>query len=180
MKKIIASLSLALLTTACGWHMRGNIDTSQHLSDVYISATNSRGELLSEVRQLLKNNRVNILTVSDTAKYSLNITEENADKRTAGVGSDALSSAYEITLKTKYEIRIGNSKDIIKDYVTSVRTFNFNTSAINSGAQEEAMLKNEMQRDIAQQIVRRLNAIADNKININDKKQESFRGKATP
>jgi LPS-assembly lipoprotein len=179
MKKIIA-LSLALLTTACGWHMRGNIDASQHLSDVYLTAENARGELVGEVKQILKTNRVNLVDTTQSARYSLAITEEINDKRTAGVGSDALSSAYEITLKAKYEIRVGDSEKLIKDSVTSVRTFNFNTAAINSGAQEETMLKNEMRRDIAQQIVRRLNSIADNKINISDKKQESFRGKATP
>ena len=175
MKKIISCLVLTLLTSACGWHLRGAIDVPQNLSQLYISAVEARNtstsksttnsiatsttELMSELRQLLKANRISVVDDSKVANYELNILEETIDKRTAGVGNDALSSAYEITLKADYEIRTKNSVLATKATASSLRSFNYNTASISSSAQEEMLLIKEMRRELVQQMLRRLNAV---------------------
>ncbi len=175
MKKIISCLALTLLTSACGWHLRGAVDVPQNLSQLYISAVETRStstsksttnstatsttELMSELRQLLKANRISVVDDSKAANYELNILEETIDKRTTGVGNDALSSAYEITLKANYEIRTKNSVLATKATASSLRSFNYNTASISSSAQEEMLLIKEMRRELVQQMLRRLNAV---------------------
>lgn len=164
MKKMIGCLSLALLTSACGWHLRGAVDVPQNLSQLYISAVanpkgTSTNELMYELRQLLKANHISLVDNSQAANYELNVIEETVDKRTAGVGSDALSSAYEITLKAEYEIRIKNSVLATQATASTLRSFNYNTASISSSAQEEMLLMKEMRRELAQQMLRRLNAV---------------------
>ncbi len=175
MKKIISCLALTLLTSACGWHLRGAVDVPQNLSQLYISAVETRStstsksttnsvatsttELISELRQLLKANRISVVDDSKAANYELNILEETIDKRTAGVGNDALSSAYEITLKANYEIRTKNSVLATKAAASSLRSFNYNTASISSSAQEEMLLIKEMRHELVQQMLRRLNAV---------------------
>jgi LPS-assembly lipoprotein len=172
MKKIIASGLIALTLSACGWQLRGSMELPKNLSHLYISALDSKGALMTELRQLLKTNRVTLVESEAEAHYSLAILDETKDRHTAGVGGDALSSSYEITRKVNYEIRLKNAttaanttKDSInKDSTTkgtaiSVRSFNYNTAAINSATQEEILLDQEMRRDLAQQMLRRLNAV---------------------
>ncbi|MES2676018.1 MAG: LPS assembly lipoprotein LptE [Pseudomonadota bacterium] len=172
MRKIIGCITLTLLSSACDWHLRGAVDMPQDLSQLYISAVETRGtstdksittfsttELMTELRQQLKANRISVIDDSTAANYELIILEESMDKRTAGVGTDALSSAYEITLKSEYEIRTKNSALVVPATASSVRSFNYNTASLSSSAQEEMLLIKEMRRDLVQQMLRRLNAV---------------------
>lgn len=162
MKKIIACLALSLLTTACGWHLRGSTSSSNDnlsaLSPLYVSAVEAKSELMLELRQQIKARHIGVSNTATDANYSLTILLETKDKHTTGVSSNALSSAYEITLKADYEIRIKGSEMPIKATATSLRSFNYNSSALNSAAQEELLLEKEMRRELAQQMLRRLNA----------------------
>jgi LPS-assembly lipoprotein len=162
MKKILACFTLGLALSACNWHLRGSVDSAQHLSQLYVSAIDNRGALMTELRQILNANHATLTEDSFAANYSLRILEEKKEKRSAGVGGDSLSSAYEITMKAPYEIQLKNSNQTIKGTAISVRSFNYNTAAINSAAQEEAVLDTEMRRDLAQQMLRRLNAVIAN------------------
>lgn len=162
MKKVIAWGLLAVAASSCSWHLRGSVGLPQQLSQIYISAQDSKGALMTELRQTLKASHIAVLEDSSSANYSLSILNETKDKRTAGVGGDALSSAYEITLKVDYEIQLKNSPEITKATASSVRSFNYNTATINSATQEEALLEQEMRRDLVQQMLRRLTAVAAN------------------
>jgi LPS-assembly lipoprotein len=195
MNKIIASCLIALTLSACGWHMRGSIELPKNLSQLYVTAIDSKGALVTELRQQLKTNRVSVVSDSSEANYSLYILEEKKDRRTAGVGGDALSSSYDITLKADYEIRLKNSLNTTKATAISIRSFNYNTASINSATQEELLLDQEMRRDLAQQMLRRLNAVVsapavNNEIKIPDaapaaaptesKSDEAPNGKTAP
>lgn len=163
MKKIIGCFTLALLAStllsACGWQLRGTAAIPQGLSQLYIATDDSKGPLAIELQKTLKANRVNQVDNSENANYTLTVYEEIKDKRTVGVGSDALSSAYEITLKASYEIRSKNTALPTKATAISVRSLSYNTASISSATQEEALLIGEMRRDLVQQMLRRLNAV---------------------
>jgi LPS-assembly lipoprotein len=161
MNKLIASCLIALTLSACGWHIRGAIDLPKDLS-LYISAVDSKGALMTELRQLLKANRVTFIENESDAQAVLTIIEELPDRRSAGVGGDALSSSYELTLKAIYEIRLKNSTEVSKATAVSVRSYKYKTDSINSATQEEILLFEEMRRELAQQMLRRLNAVVTN------------------
>jgi LPS-assembly lipoprotein len=117
---------------------------------------------MTELRQLLKANRITLVENESDAKYSLTIIEETKDRRSAGVGGDALSSSYELTLKAIYEIRLKNSSEVSKATAISVRSYKYKSDSINSATQEEILLDEEMRRELAQQMLRRLNAVVTN------------------
>ena len=162
MKKLITLLSFSLLLTACGWQLRGANNSSNSVKELYVSAVDSKGALVSEMRQLLKSYHIREIEDEKVAHYAIYIKEETKDKRTAGVGGDAASSAYEITLKAKYEIHLLDTKAVSEGTAIVVRSYNYNTGAINSATQEEIVLDQEMRRDLAQQMLRRLNAVVAN------------------
>ena len=164
MKKIISCFTLALLAStllisACGWQLRGTAEVPKGLSQLYVAATDHKDLLTIELKKTLKANRVTLVDNSQDANYTLTLNEESKDRRTVSVGSDALSSAYELTLKVAYEIRTKNTALPTKATAVSVRSFSYNTASISSAAQEEALLISEMRRDLVQQMLRRLNSV---------------------
>jgi LPS-assembly lipoprotein len=185
MKKIIGCVAIAFLISACGWQLRGTTDVPQNVSPLYVSAIDAHGELITLLQRTLKGNGVTLTNNSNAALYSISILEETKDKRTAGVGSNALSSAYELTLKADYEVRAKNSDYVSKATAVSVRSFNYNSASIGSAAQEEALLVKEMRHELVQQMLRRLNAInthpnTQSSVSVSSATSESSHGQATP
>jgi LPS-assembly lipoprotein len=163
MKKIIVSL-LVLTLSACGWHLRGSAGNGDKLAmneplTLQIIAKDNHSPLLDAVRQSLKNFRI---TETNTAtEMSLQLDAETMDKRTAGVGSDALTSAYEMILSVEYSI--SNAEGIITPVNTRARvsrTYNYNVNNANSAAREEELVLQELRRDLAQTILRRTKTLA--------------------
>lgn len=161
MKKIIVSL-LVLTLSACGWHLRGSAAGEDKLAmttplDVVIVTKDDHSPLVNALRQALPSYKINELDIVTSSALTLNLNREVLDKRTAGVGSDALTSAYEIILRVEYSI--SNASGVITPLDTSARTtrtYNYNVNNANSAAQEEELVLREMRRELANTILRRL------------------------
>lgn len=160
MKKIIVSV-LLLTLSACGWHLRGTAGGDDKLAmttpmDLVITTKDNYSPLVNALRQSLQAYKINEITES-TKGFTLNLDREILDKRTAGVGSDALTSAYELILRVDY--RISHAGVVITPLDTSARvsrTYNYNVNNANSAAQEEELVLREMRRELAQTILRRV------------------------
>lgn len=162
MKKMMIGLLLALMTTACGWQLRGSTATHDNLKSVYLSAEDVHGELMRELKQALKTNDI-ALAESSNATLNLFIREELQDKRTAAVGADALTSAYELTLTVNYDLLTAAGEPVSAlETATATRTFDYIAEGASSGAREEAKLLSDMRREVAQQLVRRMSALSAN------------------
>lgn len=161
MKKIIVSL-LVLTLSACGWHLRGSAAGEDKLAmttplDLVMVTQDDHSPLVNALRQTLPSYKINELDTATTSALTLNLSREVLDKRTAGVGSDALTSAYEIILRVDYSI--SNASGVITPLDTSARTsrtYNYNVNNANSAAQEEELVLREMRRELANNILRRV------------------------
>jgi LPS-assembly lipoprotein len=173
MKKFIAGLLMISLLGGCGWQLRGSsATTTSKLDSVYISSEDNHGPFVTQLLQSLRSDKIAVVDSSDKAALSLYLLDERHDRRTAAVGSDALTSAYELTIVVEYEIRTPagqsvdapttNSPTINLPNTTSVtRTFNYSAGSATSGAREESLVLGEMRRELARALIRRLNAIAE-------------------
>lgn len=161
MKKIIVSL-LVLALSACGWHLRGSAASEDKLAmtsplDLVITTKDDHSPLINALRQALPSYKINELTAATATALTLNVSREVLDKRTAGVGSDALTSAYEIILRVDYSV--SNAQGVITPLDTSARisrTYNYNVNNANGAAQEEELVLREMRRELANTILRRV------------------------
>lgn len=167
MKKIIVSL-LMLTLCACGWHLRGTTAGGDKLAmiaplDLVILTKDDYTPLLDAIRLSLPSYHINELQNSSANSLSLTLDKEVLDKRTAGVGSNALTSAYEIILRVDYTI--SNANGVITPRDTSARinrTYNYNVNNANSAAQEEELVLREMRHELAQTILRRVKSLSSN------------------
>lgn len=165
MKKIIAGL-LILSLSACGWHLRGSASGSDKLAmtqplDLIIKSSDDHSQLVNTLRQALPSYKITEVDAGSSTTLELNIGREELDKRTAGVGSDALTSAYEIILRVPFDLTGRNGPLTPKDTSASItRTYNYNVNNANSAAQEEELVLREMRRELAQTILRRVKNLA--------------------
>lgn len=165
MKKIIV-LMLMLTLSACGWHLRGSTSSGDKLAmtaplDLVIVTTDDHSPLINTMRQLFPAYKINELPAPTATSLILEMDRELMDKRTAGVGSDALTSAYEIILTLDYQV--SNAQGVLTPVNTRARisrTYNYNVNNANGAAQEEELVLREMRRELAGTILRRVKNIS--------------------
>lgn len=162
MKKLLTLLLSTTLVTACGWHLRGSLLLPADLKSLYITAKDSHGNLVSDIKKLVQGYDINLANKRSDAQYSLIILQERDERRTISVGNDALASEYEITLAADYRIE-SNDKIVVPIATATVsRSYDHDPDDVLSKSEEELLLRNEMRLDLIQQIIRRLSFATTN------------------
>lgn len=172
MKRNLMVIGLAVLLSACGFQLRGTGDVQFALKELDISARNAYGETVNQVRDVLQNNGVRVYP---GAPYRLVLSDEQENQRAASFTSAARTAEYELTKTLTYEIR--GSKDLLlmsnKLEVQSYYTQDGNN--LIGGDQEAAQLRQEMNRELVQQLVQRLQQVSPDQL---DQLQQAAETKA--
>ena len=156
LKRTITVLSLAFLMTACGFHLRGTGTTQMALSELNFAARDALSPLGKQTKESLINNKVQ---VSSSAPFTLYIGPEENSKRTASFTAGTRSAEYTLTSAVTYELRSGRLPALLQDRVEVQRTYAHNQDNVTGSSQEEALLREEMRRDLVMQLMMRLQAV---------------------
>lgn len=162
MQKIAIGLLIFTLS-ACGWHSRGgdNLPDASAPMDLLVKASDNYSPLVITLRETLPvYNIIEVNSASEKA-LTLSIGSEHMDRRTAGVGSNALTNAYEMTISVDYSVT--NQDGELTPTGTKARvsrTYNYNVNNANSAEQEEKIVISEMRRELSQSILRRTRSIS--------------------
>ena len=146
---------LPLLLAGCsGWHLRGSENAGLSLnSTVFLSGQTS------ETYRIIEKNlvRKNLLSSALSSDFLLDLGDESIQRRSASRNSDATTAEFELTLTLNYEIR-DNEQNVLRpqNTVRITRSYNFNQNDIGSSNKEETLLRKDLQRGAARQIIQQL------------------------
>lgn len=166
MKKLIhtavASILMTVMITSCGWHLRGSGQAVNNISSVHISGPDKKSDFYRTLSRSLKASKV-IITGSHTeAKYRIVATKLRSERRTATVSSSARVSEYQLTELVDVTIFAADGRQLMpKTTMSTERFFDFDENDVQSKNDEAELLKKEMINDLAQQVIRRLNAVSN-------------------
>lgn len=158
---MVFTLSLSLLS-ACGWRLRGSGDSLELQHTIFLASTS--GTVYEQIKKTLT--KKNVLASIAEADIQLELGDEYFERRRASVNNQAQTTQYQLTLSMPYAIFDRNGDPlIIESRVELDRYYTFNQNAINSSNKEEQALRKEMTRQVARQILQRVNYLSRNKIN---------------
>lgn len=154
MKRNLLILGLAVLLSACGFHLRGTGNYAAFsLTELDVQARNAYGETVRQLRHLLKSNHVK---VHADAPYRVLLVREQETRRTASYTGGARSAEYELNTALDYEIRDNQNLLLIQDKIDVQKVYVHDENNLIGSDQEAAQLRQEMRRDLVQQLVLRL------------------------
>lgn len=156
LKRSITVLGLAFLMTACGFHLRGTGTTQMALNELNFTARDALSPLGKMVKESLANNKVQ---VSSSAPFTLYVGPEETTQRTASFTAGTRSAEYTLTTAVSYELRSGKLPTLLQDRIEVQRTYAHNQNNVTGSGQEEALLREEMRRDLVMQLMMRLQAV---------------------
>jgi LPS-assembly lipoprotein len=150
-------MSCAALLSACGFHLRGEYNVP--FASVFVAAP-ATSQVAKRLQRELTNSPTKLTTAAKDAEAQLNIVEEKRDRLILSLSGAGRVREYQLKLTVRYQLV--ESKGVVAIPTSEVqlqRILTYDDSQVIAKQQEEAMLYQDMERDAAGQILRRMTAI---------------------
>ena len=150
-------LGLCLSLMACGFHLRGQGPNSQlNFKTVQITGA---GVAAQELRKALVM-QTGVQLVAQNSEAQINILNEGSNKQILSVDDLGKVVQYRVFYRVNFNAS-ANGQVLLEDTTISLmRTLQWDENVLLANENEEGKLIIEMQRDAAQQIIRRVNSMA--------------------
>ena len=151
----ILALVAVLLLAACGFHLRG--EAKMPFTTLYIEAANPGSLLISELRNNLQVNNMQLANSAEQADVVLHIAFELAERQILTLGGSGRVSEFQLRYRVSlraYDLR--QSEWLPAEELQMTRDYAYDDTKILAKEAEEALLYQGMRSDMVQQIVRRL------------------------
>jgi len=152
-KRNLLVIGLAVVLSACGFQLRGTGTTELSVEEMDVSARNAYGETVTQLRQVLERNGVNLHA---GAPYRLVLTNEQENQRAATYTGGSRSAEYELTTVLNYSIQGLNNLELLSDKLEVRKVYVRDGSNITGSEQEAKRARDEMRRDLVNAMVVRL------------------------
>ncbi len=152
---------LVMMLTACGFQLRGSVELPAHLSPMQLDGLKPHEPLREELAGLLANGGV-IMTDNDKKAASrLRILGHHNRRRVLSVDNRGRAAEYLLQEEIRFTLLDAAGKAIIPEQTLTVeRSYVHSVNQVLGKQNEQAMLREEMRRDLAGRIITRLRALA--------------------
>lgn len=154
---ISAAAVCALLVSGCGFTLRGQ-DLGLPFKSIVVEGSQGTA---SEVLQILRNKPG--LTISSKrldAQVVLTVISQQVDRTVVAFSAAGRPREIQLRMRVAYRVNDGFGSEISSPLeITQTRDLSINEAEFLAIGSAEAFMIEDMQRDIAQQLVRRLRAV---------------------
>ena len=142
-KKLIAILFL-LVITSCGFHMRG-------MTEISFKTISLEGKELSftkNLKQILKSNKVAIVSPTENPELRIELMSEESEKRILSLSGQGLVREFEIFYRVRYRIKTSDSEIWSQENIIETRKdFTYSDSNLIGKEVEERQLNEAMRNE---------------------------------
>jgi LPS-assembly lipoprotein len=157
--RFVAVLALAVAVAGCGFHLRGRTPLPESVSVVVVTGKDQ--ELVAALEDALRVSGATLVTDIKQAKAVLETSDEKFERRVRTLDTRGKATSYRLHYTARYRLTGADGTALAKDRsVSAARDFDFDADQVLAKENEERDLREEMVEDLAQQILRQLNAAA--------------------
>ncbi|MFT4712581.1 MAG: LPS-assembly lipoprotein [Candidatus Azotimanducaceae bacterium] len=155
--RLIGMLLLVSLV-GCGFQLRGTGQATSLLESVYLDLADKNSELARELTASLTQSGVEF-TTSGKAQVSIQLDRERFSRRSVSTTGQINVAEYELNLLVSFNVLDANGEVLIPHTrIQTERIYTFDSSSLVGSNEEEAVLHEEMRRDLVVQLLQRVNA----------------------
>jgi LPS-assembly lipoprotein len=150
---------LMLGLTACGFHLRGQIDLPAAMAATFIEANGANADLIKRVRRSLLGNGAVVTTDRAEATAILRVLNDNYDRRVLSVGGGRKVRELELHYAVRFELVERGGDSLVKPQTVELfRDYTYDEDDILGKQGEEANIREEMIREAGDRILRIIQA----------------------
>jgi len=152
-----ASLLVATHITGCGFELRGRASLPDDIRSVQVNAP---AALRDELEIFLEGGGAELVESGTTADVTINVGNETYDRRVLTVDPNTgKEREFELAYSVAFDVKRADGTAVLgSQSVSLLRDYVFDPDAVIGKSREEGVLREEMRRDAAQQILRRIRA----------------------
>ncbi|MDF3835167.1 LPS assembly lipoprotein LptE [Cupriavidus basilensis] len=157
-RAVLATLLVAGLLGGCGFHMRGNADFAFKKLYMSIPANTLMG---SDLRRAIRNGSdTQVVADAKDADALLDVLQDTRTKTVLSITTTGVVREYRLTQRFTFRLRSAAGEELIApSQLVLTRDLTYNEANTLAKDYEEQQLYRDMQRDIVQQLIRRLAAV---------------------
>jgi len=149
----------ALPLAACGFHLRREAQLPASMQRVHIEIADASSVLAKGLAKALPRSGVQVVDVAGTDVAVMNISANTLSTDVLSVGGNARATEYSLRYHVEFSVDDSAGTAIVpKQTIELSRDFTFDASQALGVAAETDLLAKELQQDMIQAILRRLEA----------------------
>lgn len=156
-KRNLLVLGLATLLSACGFHLRGTGTEEIGIKEMDVKARDAYGSTITDLRSALERSGVKVVA---GAPYTLNLTNETEDTRSATYTGSARTSEVELSVRLNYTITGDQKRVLLDDHMDVQRIYVHDSNNLTGSDQEASRVRTEMRRELVQRMMLRLSQLS--------------------
>jgi LPS-assembly lipoprotein len=156
---VAALLGLAAGLGGCGFHLQGAVRLPEDVLDVYVATSDELTPFAVALRQELERSGARMAPAAAAADTVLRIARDRSGRRVLSVSVSNTPQEYEIFYAVEYSIDRAGKEVAARQTLERTRNFSFEESKLLAKDREEDVLREAMARDLANLVVRRLEAL---------------------
>jgi LPS-assembly lipoprotein len=154
----IAAASIA----GCGFHLRKEADLPASMKKVHIQIADPSSPLAKDLAKVLPRSGVTVVDNVEPGVAVMNISANAFSTDVLSVGGNARATEYALRYHVELEVQDAAGTALLpKQTIELMRDFTFDASQALGVAAEVDLLTSELQQDMTQTILRRLEALAN-------------------
>tara|TARA_R110002167_G_scaffold17777_17_gene67592 strand:+ start:9719 stop:10267 length:549 start_codon:yes stop_codon:yes gene_type:complete len=157
----LALIAIISLAAGCGFQPRGAIPVPDRLKTLYLQG-DERSAIYQTVERSFESSGVVLVDAPEQAPYRINLISVQHQRRSASLNERAKAQEYELRALLMYEIQASDGASLVDaTEIYTERTYSYDENSVNAKEAEEALLRQEMRENLAEQLVRRYLKLAE-------------------
>jgi LPS-assembly lipoprotein len=151
---------LLVAIAGCGFQLRGVVPLPDSLKLMYVQGINVQQGLGLELKRGLKQNGIKVVDGYEKDSAILTVLENKFERRVLSVGNNAKVSEYELYNTLKFKVTDGQGKLIVEpQQIEAIRDYQFDQTQVLSSDGQETILREQLNQQLVQSLLRRLSAV---------------------
>ncbi|MGH8173656.1 MAG: LPS assembly lipoprotein LptE [Rhodanobacteraceae bacterium] len=159
---LAALVVLAVLLAGCGFHLRKEVQLPASMKKVQIVIANPASPLAKDLAKALPRSGTEVVTEPGPDVSIMNISANAFSTEVLSVSGGARANEYSLRYHVEFEVLDATGKLLLpKQTIELARDFTFDATQALGLAAETDLLTQELERDMVQTVLRRLEALAN-------------------
>lgn len=160
MTKKAVIVVVALLLSACGYHLRGAFALPAAMKSIYLEG--GSGQLRDQFMQVMTSSSGQLASSRQGAGIVVRILSEETNRRTLSLSSRGKSNEFELYYRLEYELaNAGNALLMERQPIEIRREYYNDQQDVMAKENEEKVIRDEMYQQVVRTIVNRARAVLE-------------------
>ena len=146
----------AVLLASCGFHLQGRAPLPAVVRQPFVEAPDVQSDFVQYLRHALLSNGAQLTPQRDQASAVVSILRDSVARRVLSVSATNQPNQYEVTYTVGFSVSAAGKELLPPQEISATRTYSFNERLLLAKNHEEEILRQDMARDLADMVLRRL------------------------